>query len=136
VRPRDDRVARGGVSFVHVEDVVETIATNLFREKARGTVAMLADAEYVSFRDLAGLYAELARSHGFAVETTWAVPDGRRGAEGMFRFDTRGAAERLGFSSLAGRDRLFAKATEWFTAMVSEPPAARAPEPAGPRNGG
>jgi nucleoside-diphosphate-sugar epimerase len=121
VWPQDERFARGGISFVHVDDVVNTIAANLFREEARGTVAMLADAEYVSFRDLAELYVGIARRHGFTVRMTWAVPDGRRGADAMFRFDTREAAARLGFSSPAGRDRLLAKATEWFTGRVAPP---------------
>jgi nucleoside-diphosphate-sugar epimerase len=119
VRPQDERFALGGVSFVHIEDVVETIAANLFQEQARGTTAMLADAEYVGFRDLAELYAGLARRHGFTVETTWVVPNGRRDAEGMFRFDTRRAAVRFGFSSRAGKARLFAKATEWFTSVIA-----------------
>ena len=120
LRPPDERFAYGGISFVHVEDVAETIATNLFRDEARGTVAMLADAQYVSFRDLAGFYAELARRNGFTVDTVWTVPDGRRDAvEAMFRFDVSGAAARLGFSSRAGKDRLFAKAAEWFTTTIA-----------------
>ena len=121
VRPQDERFARGGISFVHVEDVAETIAANLFRPEARGTVAMLADAEYVSFRDLADLYTELAQRSGFTVRTTWTVPDGRRDtAEAMFRFDASGAAARLGFASRDGRARLLAKAAQWFRARVGD----------------
>jgi nucleoside-diphosphate-sugar epimerase len=120
VRPQDERFARGGISFVHVEDVAETISANLFRPGARGTVAMLADAEYVSFRDLADHYAELARRLGFAVTTTWTVPDHRRHTpEAMFRFDATGAAARLGFASRDGKARLLAKATQWFTARCT-----------------
>lgn len=117
VRPSDESFARGGVSFVHVEDVAETIAANLFRPAAHGTTAMLADVEYVGFRELGELYAALARDAGFAVDVAWAVPAGRREpAEGMFRFDTSAATATLGFHSRAGKDRLFAKAAEWFTA--------------------
>jgi len=120
VRPRDVRFARGGASFVHVEDVVETIATNLFRPQARGTVAMLADPEPISFRDLARLYADLARRNGYAVAEKWSAPAGRTGnAEEMFRFDTSVAEKRLGFASHAGKARLLSKATEWFTARIT-----------------
>jgi nucleoside-diphosphate-sugar epimerase len=123
VRPRDARFAHGGVSFVHVEDVAETIAANLCRPEAGGAVAMLADAEYVPFRDLADRYAGVARDHGLAVRTTWTVPDGEpASAEAMYRFDTATAAARLGFTSPDGRARLLAKATEWFRdSIVGEP---------------
>jgi nucleoside-diphosphate-sugar epimerase len=119
LRPRDRRFAAGGVSFVHVEDVADTVAANLFRASARGAVAMLADPEYVSFRDLAGRYADVARCHGFTVRTTWTVPAGARGAAPMFRFDVREAVARLGFASPAGRDRLLAKASDWFTSTIA-----------------
>lgn len=120
VRPQDAHIARGGLSFVHVEDVVDTIAANLFRDEARGTVAMLADTEYVGFRDLADLYADLAGRRGLAVTTAWDSPiDRPAAAEAMFRFDAATARTQLGFSSQDGKARLLGKAAEWFTEMIA-----------------
>jgi nucleoside-diphosphate-sugar epimerase len=120
IQPPDEWFARGGVSIVHVEDVAETIATNLFRDEAGGTVAMLADPEYVTFRELAEVYAGIARRHGYSVATAWSVPDGRpESVDGMFRFDTSVAVQRLGFSSEAGKDRFVAKVGAWFAAEIA-----------------
>ncbi|MEU7585796.1 NAD(P)-dependent oxidoreductase [Micromonospora sp. NPDC049230] len=119
LRPADARFARAGVSFVHVDDVAETIAANLFRAEARGTVAMLADPEYVRFRELAELFAGLARDRGLTVRDEW--PDPANGAEltgAMFRFDPTRAAKCLGFASPNGPERLLAKAAKWFTATL------------------
>jgi nucleoside-diphosphate-sugar epimerase len=119
MRPPDERFARGGVSIVHVEDVAETIATNLFRDEAGGTVAMLADPEYVTFRELAEVYTGIARRHGYTV-AGWSVPDGLpESRDGMFRFDTSVAVQRLGFASEAGRDRFVAKVGAWFAAEIA-----------------
>ena len=120
--PFDERFQHGGLSFVHVEDVVATIAANLFREPARGTVAMLADPEYLTFRELADVYADAARCLGYTVRTMWAVPGGGPcTVERMFRFDTTTATARLGFTSEAGRARLFGKLTDWFAAAAGAP---------------
>jgi nucleoside-diphosphate-sugar epimerase len=118
LQPLEERFALGGISFVHVEDVATTIADNLFRESAHGTVAMLADAEYVSFQELAEHYAGLARQRGLTVETAWTVPPAGRGGEAMFRFNTSLAAERLGFASRDGKSRLLTKATTWFRTTI------------------
>jgi nucleoside-diphosphate-sugar epimerase len=115
LRPRDGRFAHGGVSFVHVRDVADTITANLFRPEAGGTVAMLADPSYVTFRELAEQYAEVARHRGLAVRDDWSDPEDGAGNRGvMFRFDPSGAIQRLGFVSRGGRDRLLGQAVEWF----------------------
>jgi nucleoside-diphosphate-sugar epimerase len=120
LRPSDGRFAQGGVSFVHVEDVAETIAHNLFRPEAYGTVATLADPEYVPFEDLSSLYAGAARQLGIATHHDWAGEPPRRSGHGdtMFRFDCSLAATKLAFRSVNGKARLLDKLTRWFTGLA------------------
>ncbi|MEJ3744809.1 NAD(P)-dependent oxidoreductase [Actinomycetes bacterium KLBMP 9797] len=119
LRPGDARFAHTGISFAHVRDVAETIASNLFRPEAHGTVAMLADPTYVRFRELAELYAGIARRRGLGVRDAWSeVDDGPAITGAMFRFDASGAGKALGFASRDGRERLLAKAAQWFAATL------------------
>jgi nucleoside-diphosphate-sugar epimerase len=123
LRPSDSRFARGGVSFVHVEDVAETIAHNLFRAEAHGTVATLADPDHVPFQELASLYADAAGQLGIATHHDWAdaPANGPAHRDTMFRFDCSLAVAKLGFRSVNGKARLFDKLTRWFTHLARSP---------------